>query len=110
MKLPNGDQALVDDRKLWAYILSPQHPHGRDHALLFKTLLGIDLSNWKELKSELLRAAREEDATLGRLSPFGQKYEVRFSMTGPRGRYTVLSVWMLAAGESTPRLVTAYIE
>jgi hypothetical protein len=110
MKLPNGDKAVVEDRKLWAYVLNPKHPSGREHAYLFKLLLGIDLSNWKTLKAELLRAAREENALIGRTSSFGQKYEVRFEMAGARGRYIILSVWIIEAGDSVPRLVTAYIE
>ena len=110
MKLPNGDRAVVDDVKLWGYVLNPNHSHGRAHAYLFKALLGIDLSSWQELRDELLRAAREEEAIQGQSSAYGEKYEVRFSMTGPRGHYTILSVWIIAIGESIPRLVTAYIE
>ena len=110
MKLPNGDKAIIDDKKFWAYVLNPRHPHGREHARLFKHLLDIDLSNWQLLRSELERAAREEEATPGRSSSFGTKYEIRSSMTGTRGQHIILSVWIVPTGETIPRLVTTYIE
>jgi hypothetical protein len=87
LQLPNGDKAVIDERKLWGYALNPGHPHGSQHATLFKHLLGIDLSNWRLLSAELARAARSEDATIGKTSSYGEKYEIRFPMTGPRGRY-----------------------
>jgi len=31
-------------------------------------------------------------------------------MTGPRGSFTILSIWMIPAGGTTPRLVTAFVE
>ena len=46
----------------------------------------------------------------GRSWEFGTKYEIRFPMTGPRGKNIILSVWMIPMGESVPRLVTAYVE
>jgi hypothetical protein len=45
----------------------------------------------------------------GQQSEFGTKYEIRATITGPAGRQAVLmTVWMVNAGEQTPRLVTAY--
>ncbi|MGH7175937.1 MAG: DUF6883 domain-containing protein [Tepidisphaeraceae bacterium] len=110
MLLPRGDRARVDDRKLLQYILSPTHAHGRTHVLLFEQLLGINLSNADVLRSALLQAARSGDATLAEASNFGTKFEIRFSLQGPRGQYTVLSVWLIESDNDSPRLVTAYIE
>src|SRR2546423_14323551 len=109
MKLPNGDQALIDDRKLLGYVLSPSHPTGREHARLFDILLGINATNADVLRAALKDAARDGEADAGKASPYGMKYTIRFPMTGPRGRYTVLTVWIIPAGASAPRLVTAYI-
>src|SRR5712692_9511932 len=35
MKLPNGEHAIVDIRKLLAYCLNSQHPRGRNKARVF---------------------------------------------------------------------------
>jgi len=110
MKLPHGDQAIVDSRKLLEYLLNPDHPEGRGHARLFKLLLGIDRSNHRTLVAALQNAARDGEATRGKLSPYGQKFELRFQMTGRNRAFTVLSVWIVTKTDPRPRLVTAYIE
>ncbi len=110
MRLPNGEKAVVDDVKLLQYILNPAHPHGRTHAHLFDRLLGINLATADVLRQALLQAAKTGDAIAGQRSEFGAKYEIRFSLGGPRGMYNVLSVWMLESADASPRLVTAYVE
>jgi uncharacterized protein DUF6883 len=110
VKLPNGEHAIVEDRKVIEYMLNPLHPVGGPKAHLFNTLLGFNASNWQVLRDSLVRAAKDEEAIEGRASPFGQKYELRFQMTGKRRSYTILSIWIIPVGESNPRLVTAYIE
>ena len=59
MKLPHGDEALVEDGKLRDYVLNPRHPVGRHHARLFERLLGIRVSNAEFLKEALRAAALE---------------------------------------------------
>ena len=110
MRLPNGEKAIVDDRKLRDYLLSPSHPHGRHHARLFRALLGIDAENADLLKQALLDAAANAEAVAGKTSDYGRKYEVRFAMQGRTGPYNVLSVWIVPSNENVPYLVTAYVE
>ncbi len=110
MKLPNGDRAIVADAKLVEYLLNDQHETQSGHADLFLRLLGIGPENADVLRAALLRAAASEEVTPGTPSPHGAKYELRFQMTGIRGAYTILSVWMIEHGKTQPRLVTAYIE
>lgn len=76
----------------------------------FPVLLDIDTSNAEEFRTALLRAAATEDAVAGAPSPFGEKFEIRFSMTGSKKSYTILSVWIIETGTAIPRLVTAFVE
>jgi len=110
MRLPNGDRADIPERKLTDFLLNENHPEQPGHAVLFRQLLGVGLHNSDVLRDALARAAAENEATLDRHTPFGDKYLVRFPMRGQRGMYTVLSVWIIETGVNTPRLVTAYIE
>jgi len=109
MKMPNGQKAVVSDEKLLRYLLNPLQPVGGAHATLFDRLLGINSTCADLLRHALLQAASDEEATAGKPSDFGQKFEIRFPLTGPRGSYTILSVWMIRAGAEVPELVTAYI-
>jgi len=110
MKLPNGANAVVEQAKLCAYALNPDHPVGGHKAALFRDLLGITLDNWQELRDALLHAARSEDVVQGRASRFGTKYEIRFDLTGPAGCKKVLAVWLVEQGDPHPRLITCYVE
>lgn len=110
MNLPNGHLAVVPDEKLLGFILNPDHEYGSTHAQLFRALLGIDQSNAEDLRTALLGAAAHAEARPGRVSEFGVKYEIRFPMTGIRGTYIIVSVWMIDNGQSIPRLVTAFVE
>jgi hypothetical protein len=111
MRLPNGDKAVVDPRKLTDYCLNPTHPLGKHKARLFADATGITLADWGLLHAELLRAAdARDDAVATDRTPFGQKYEITFTLAGPRGggrSAAVLSVWIVG-DDQIPRLVTCY--
>jgi len=110
MKLPNGDRAVVPEFKLRDFLPNEEHPVRPGHAVFFQRLLGVTRSNAHLLRGALLRAAVEGDTAPGQYSPYGIKHEVRFTMTGPRRNYTILSVWIIEHGADAPRLVTAFIE
>jgi hypothetical protein len=108
--LPEGEQAVVEDTKLLDYVLNPEHPIGRHHAMLFETLRGITRQNYEVLKAQLLRAASSVEVDAGKPSPFGQKFEMRFPVHGPLGTRPVLAVWMREPTPVRPRLITCYVE
>jgi hypothetical protein len=103
MKLPNGERAIVSDEKLFGYLLNEQHESQPGHALLFRRLLGISRENGESLRAALLDAAAHSEARAGSPSQFGSKFEVSFEMTGSRGSYRILSIWMIEHGENDPR-------
>jgi hypothetical protein len=109
MKLPNDDQAIIDLRKLTEYALSPTHDEGRHKAALFRDLLGITLENVDLLVDALRRAASDAEAQTGRRDQYGQRYSIDFEFVGPTGRAIIRSAWIVAAGETIPRLITCYI-
>jgi uncharacterized protein DUF6883 len=108
--LPAGEQAVVEDVKLLDYVLNPEHPVGRHHAGLFERLLGITRVNYDVLKEQLLQAAMSVEVEPGRPSPFGDKFEMRFLVRGPLGTRRVLAVWLREEGQTSPRLITCYVE
>ena|SRR6266508_5880263 len=61
MKMPGGDAAIVDRRKLTGYCLNPEHPRGKHKARVFATL-GFTAENADELRAVLLKAAASNDA------------------------------------------------
>jgi hypothetical protein len=110
MKLPNGEQAIVEEGKLREYVLNVHHPVGRHHAELFWELLGIGTENLEVLRSALLEAAATEPVTREVRTAHGVKYEMRFEAAGPRGAKLVRAVWIIDHGATRPRLVTCFVE
>jgi hypothetical protein len=61
--LPNSEQAILDVRKLEDYCLDATHPRGRHKARVFREALGIGRSDATWLRTVLLQAIHENDAT-----------------------------------------------
>jgi hypothetical protein len=108
MKLPNAQNAIVDERKVREYSLSPSHPIGRFKAKFFESV-GFPPEAWSEFMDALKRLAAEGDAQVVEESDYGQKYVVRGQISARGAQPTdVDSVWIIRAGDDTPRLVTVY--
>jgi hypothetical protein len=109
VKLPNGERALIDPRKLLGYSLDPEHEEGRHKAHLFESLLGLNRQNAQLLLNAVKAAALTGEAILGKLDNYGQRYMIDFAFTGRGGAATLRSAWIVRSGEDFPRLVTCYI-
>jgi hypothetical protein len=109
MKLPNGDRAIVDIRKLRDYCLNPNHPDGKHKARVFKAALGITRADADELRDALLEAARAFPAVRGLRDSRGQRYRVDFELARGSRRATIRSAWIIPHDEETPSLTTCYV-
>jgi hypothetical protein len=49
-------------------------------------------------------------ATAGKASDYGQRFEVRIPITGPKGNGTLVTVWQIDKGSDAPRLITNWLE
>jgi uncharacterized protein DUF6883 len=108
MKLPAAERAVIAPTKIRNYLLSTSHPVGRFKAPFFARL-GYSSANWRRLEEDLLTLAVSADAELGKHSPYGQKYEIHGTLSGPSGRSAVvLTVWIILFGDDAPQFVTAY--
>ena len=108
MKLPNGEHAIVDRRKLEEYCLNAHHPRGRNKARVFASV-GIHLADADTLREALLAAARNSEAKLGTASPYGQRYLVDFDLVRNARTVRVRSTWIVRLGEELPRLTSCYV-
>ena len=109
MLLPNGERAIIDQRKLIGYCLSLEHDEGAHKALLFRQALGLGHENVDLLIEGLRNAAATASASPGVTDRYGRRYVIDFPMTGPAGQAVVRSAWIIRTDETLPRLVTCYI-
>jgi hypothetical protein len=106
--MPNAAEAVVTDDKLKSYLMSVEHPSGREKAAFFTTL-GFGETTLEDLKQALLTIGRSGKLLAAIDTRFGSKYVVDGYMTGPAQRSAgVRTVWIMESGEDRPRLVTAY--
>ena len=107
MKLPNIDKAIISSEKLRDYLLSPSHPIGRFKSAFFRKL-GYGPGNWQLMEGEI-RSLLESDAQEKEVTEYGNKYEIRGTITGPSGlSVEVVTARIILKGESHPRFITAY--
>jgi hypothetical protein len=109
MKLPNGENAVVDSAKLRNYCLSEDHLRGRHKARVFAAALGLTAKHAEELQAALLQAAKIEDAIATNQDEYGQRFVVDFTMKGPIAEARVRSSWIVRTGEDFPRLTSCYV-
>lgn len=109
MKLPGGDAAIVDLRKLTDYCLNTEHPRGKHKARVFATI-GFTAENADQLRAELLNAAANADAEPSASDQFGDRYVIEFQVRGPRASGVVRSAWIVRRSETAPRLTSCFVK
>ena len=108
MRLPNADQARVDRAKVVNYLLNPAHVRGKAKAEFFLRF-GFSAERWGELAEALRAHAMGHEVASSRETDAGVNYAVEGNMNSPDGRNPrVRTVWEIRAGDSVPRLVSAY--
>ena len=108
MKLPNGERAIIDARKLQDYCLNADHPRGRNKARVFASV-GIRQAQAEELWEAILAATVNSDARLGSATPHGQRYIVDFDLVRQGRTVRIRSTWIVRIGEDFPRLTSCYV-
>jgi hypothetical protein len=109
MRLPNGEAAIIDMRKILHYCLSKEHPRGKHKALVFERALGMTDEHSDELRDALKLAALERDATIGSSDRYGTRYIIDFELERGNRRGFVRSCWIIRSGEKQPRFVTSFV-
>ena len=109
MKLPNNERAVVDIDKLRNYCLNPEHRRGCHKVRVFAASLGLTTDHAADLRTALLAAARNNEATPAELDEYGARYMVDFMAIGPLGQAMIRSSWIIRRGEDFPRLTSCYV-
>jgi hypothetical protein len=107
--LRNARHAVIDERKLTDYVLSPTHPRGRDKARIFRSALGYDRSSCGHLIEQIRRAILRHEAVFVRQDRYGRHYRVDLMLEGPRGTAPVRTGWLYDRGSDVPRLTMPFV-
>ena len=107
--LPNGDQAILDLRKLEDYCLDPSHHRGRHKARVFQRALSIGQPDAAWLRETLLVGARSCEAVEQTTDLYGTRWRVDVPAARQDRIVVIRSVWIVRVGESVPQFVTCWV-
>jgi hypothetical protein len=108
-RLPNGDQAILDMRKIEDYCLNLSHPRGRHKARVFREVLDLQRSDAPWLRDALLEAARSAQAFQDEADVWGTHWRFDANVMRPGKSAMVRTIWIVRTGESVPRFVTCWV-
>ena len=108
MIVPNAENAVVDIRKLRDYCLNPLHAEGKHKARTFYAALGLTAENAEALRVILLETIKNQNAKLGRLDEYGQRYIMDLNLHWQGKQTVVRSGWIIETNSNIPRLTTCY--
>jgi filamentous hemagglutinin len=106
--LPNADTAIIDERKIRDYVLNPDHPSGGNKARALRAATGLTPQHWVSLIEQIKHAILVEDAEPTDPIPYGRRFRVVMTVTGPNGSLRIRTGWIYRTGEDVPRLATLY--
>ena len=109
MRIPNAENAFIDDRKLIDYCLSESHPIGKHKARIFKSALNYAMADFEELKNAILKEVARNTAVLAGSNDYGTLYVVDVVLTNPPKRAKVRTSWIVRIQEDFPRLTSCYV-
>ena len=115
--LPMAQSAEVDIRRFIEYSMNPDNPANQGKWLAF-AVLGYEVQNVENRTSaaqDIMNQLRQEltkaQATLGKTSIYGLRFQVRIRIQGLNTRQgTLVTNWQIDIGKNVPRLITNWLE
>ncbi len=110
MKLPNAENAIIEEVKLVEYLLNLNHRRGASKAKLLASI-GYVATGWQRLADDLRQQHVAAELVEQRETVWGKRYDIVAPLTGPTGDTLMFhSVWQIDIGSDQPRLITMYPE
>lgn len=104
MKLP--EDVVIPEDKLVRYLLLPREENDKSQ---FLGIAGYTLGTWEVLARDLYDLAKTYEISDKAISPYGIKWEVQGSLTGPNGQVLyVVTVWITLETSGETRFVTLF--
>ena len=104
MKLPS--HTLIAPEKLTKYLLVQRE---FDDKSQFLQQAGYTLENWEQLERDLRVQVLPQDATLIEQTIYGDIFEIRALLTGPKGQTLfVKTIWMNELRSGVTKFITLY--
>src|SRR5258708_12015355 len=108
-RLPHGDEAILDIRKIADYCMSPSHPRGRQKARVFREALDLERSDAAWLRDVLPDAARSGEAFQVAADAWGSHWRLDATIRRQVQRAVVRTLSIVRTAATVPRFVTCWV-
>ena len=111
--MPNYRHAITLDEKFYGYALNPEHPLGKNKAIVFKVVLGYGKENYLDLKTQIHQSIVSGKAVLSKISKtdYGVNYSYIIEIVGLNGKHaSVIAIYTVGKSSGKPKFVTCYVK
>src|SRR3954470_20382831 len=106
--LKNADKAIIEDRKIRDYVLDMNHAAGSNKARVIQAATGLTRVDFSDLINQIKRGILTNEAERIEPIPYGERFRVVMTISGPKGTLRIRTGWIYRTGEDVPRLATLY--
>ena len=106
--LRNAAKAIIDPRKIRDYVLNMSSPEGRHKVRAIWAATGLTQLYYNNLIEQIKQGIVESEAEPIEPIPYGERFRVVTTISGPKGTLRVGTGWICRTGEDVPRLATLY--
>lgn len=106
--LKNADKAIIEERKIRDYVLDMNHAAGRNKARVIRAATGLARVDCSSLIDQIKRAILTNEVERIDPIPYGERFRVVMTISGPKGTLRIRTGWIYRTGEDVPRLATLY--
>lgn len=96
LKLPNADQASIDDRKFTEYLFNEDSKTGYSKGKIIAERFGYSKSNYQSFKEDIIQRGGQYPVIYKGGNGYGDKYEQKMIMYTPEGKpYNFVAGWFV---------------
>lgn len=101
LKLPNAEDATIDNRKFTRYLFDGSNEKGLIKGRLITKKLGYSIENYAEFKREILKRSLQYPATLRHSDSHGARYEQKMIMYDTQNKpVNIVAGWNVKDGKT----------
>ena len=107
--LPNYQNAVVQNDKIYSYCLNINHERGRHKAQVFKQALGITVKDAELLKNSILDNLKNFKVTNKVENIFGTLFTIPMTITIFDKTAIITTAWFIKNNTNIPTLTTCFV-
>lgn len=107
--LPNYENAVIPNDKIFGYCLNLNHERGRHKARVFKQVFGITANDGEILKKTILHGLKKNEVINKVENIFGTLFTIPMTITIFDKTASITTAWIIRTETNIPKLTTCFV-